>query len=195
MIEFEGPTTFDHRRFLAEDEDRPRYTDADPLDAAPVIIGIQGGGATAHGLKVLRDKYYIAMRGNLSGYSDYDAAPNILQGEPLDQQLRIQRRLNAPTTWNDVNFWSSRRTVAFEQGDDQFFPLGDNSPESKDARCWVDSLSEYEVATAPDADAYKWAREHYVPRDLLVGKAIAVFWPHMWNTGVRLNLGKVRLIR
>ena len=44
--------------------------------------------------------------------------------------------------------------------------LGDNSPRSADSRLWH----------RPDG-----APEHYVKRDLLVGKAVFVYWPHSWN--------------
>ncbi len=44
---------------------------------------------------------------------------------------------------------------------DQFFVLGDNSPLSQDARLWP--------------------AERYVARDLLVGKALYVFWPHSFD--------------
>ena len=50
--------------------------------------------------------------------------------------------------------------VYFRTGPDQFFPLGDNSPASSDARYWNDP---------------------YVKRELLVGKAVFIYWPHTWN--------------
>jgi signal peptidase I len=51
--------------------------------------------------------------------------------------------------------------VDFPLKSDQFFVLGDNSAKSKDARLW-----------GPD---------HYVPRDLLIGKAMFIYWPHSWD--------------
>lgn len=44
---------------------------------------------------------------------------------------------------------------------DRFFVLGDNSPKSKDGRLW--------------------GREHWVDRDLLIGKAMFIYWPHPWH--------------
>jgi signal peptidase I len=52
--------------------------------------------------------------------------------------------------------------VDFELKADQFFVLGDNSSRSKDARLW--------------AGNYWW-----VPRDLLIGKALFIYWPHSWD--------------
>jgi len=45
---------------------------------------------------------------------------------------------------------------------DQFFVLGDNSPRSKDGRLWGDD-------------------NYWVPRELLIGKALFIYWPHSWN--------------
>ncbi len=104
LVEFDGPTTFDHRQYLSEQQDRPYYTEADPLDAAPVMLGIRGGEATAHHMKVMRDKYYIALRGEMQNFHDYDAPPSFSAGEPVDQQLRIQRRLSTPSTWATARF-------------------------------------------------------------------------------------------
>lgn len=54
-----------------------------------------------------------------------------------------------------------RNTVEFVLKPDQFFMLGDNSARSKDGRLW--------------------GPEHWVNRDLLIGQALLVYWPHSWN--------------
>ena len=57
----------------------------------------------------------------------------------------------------------------FTLGEDEFFVLGDNSPNSEDGRWWTrqglanKGLSPYRVGI--------------VPRDYLVGKALCVYWP------------------
>ena len=55
----------------------------------------------------------------------------------------------------------SRPTSISSLKTDQFFVLGDNSAKSKDGRLW-----------GPD---------HCVPRDLLIGKALFIYWPHSWD--------------
>ena len=45
---------------------------------------------------------------------------------------------------------------------DQFFVLGDNSPQSKDSRLWE-------------------RNQHYVERKLLIGKALWIYWPHSFD--------------
>ncbi len=54
-----------------------------------------------------------------------------------------------------------QRTVEFPLKADQFFMLGDNSARSKDGRLWGST--------------------YWVDRNLLIGKAICVYWPHSWN--------------
>ena len=46
-------------------------------------------------------------------------------------------------------------------------------------------------------DAWRWSDDSYVPRDLLVGKALVVFWPHSWNSPVPFlpNFKRMKLIR
>jgi Signal peptidase, peptidase S26 len=48
----------------------------------------------------------------------------------------------------------------FPLGDDHFFPCGDNSPQSQDARLW---------------------EKTYIERKRLTGKALVVYWPHTWQ--------------
>ncbi|MBN1394954.1 MAG: hypothetical protein JW959_08020 [Pirellulales bacterium] len=55
-----------------------------------------------------------------------------------------------------------RRHVEFSLEADQFFALGDNSAFSKDGRLWGQG-------------------NHYVPRELLIGKALFIYWPHSWD--------------
>jgi signal peptidase I len=60
-----------------------------------------------------------------------------------------------PQAWK---VYSRSNTVDFELGPDQFFMLGDNSAASKDGRLWEGS--------------------YFVRRDLLIGKALFIYWPH-----------------
>jgi signal peptidase I len=73
--------------------------------------------------------------------------------------------------------------VEFTLEADQFLALGDNSPRSKDSRLWP--------------------REHYVKRDLLIGKAMFIYWPHALDhiPGTSIwfpffpNFGRMKFIR
>ncbi len=81
---------------------------------------------------------------------------------------------------------------SFNLGEDEFFVLGDNSPNSEDCRWWTreglanKGLSPYRVGI--------------VPRDYLVGKALFVYWPSGFRPfakfpiGIIPNVGRIRFI-
>lgn len=72
----------------------------------------------------------------------------------------------------------------FQLNKDEFFVLGDNSPNSEDGRWWGQ----------PDMASKGWAppRAGVVPRYYLVGKALFVYWPSgfefPWPQGVKTAL-------
>ncbi len=80
----------------------------------------------------------------------------------------------------------------FILGEDEFFVLGDNSPNSEDGRLWYSEgiankgMSNYRVGV--------------VPRDYLVGKALFVYWPSGFRPfdefrfGIIPNIGRMRFI-
>jgi signal peptidase I len=82
--------------------------------------------------------------------------------------------------------------VPFVLGKDEFFVLGDNSPNSEDCRWWSEQgrankgLPPYRVGI--------------VPRDYLVGKALFVYWPSGFKPfdgfpfGIIPNIGRMRFI-
>jgi signal peptidase I len=197
VIEFDGPTTFDHRQFRTADQDRPYFKPGDhPLDAAPLGIAIKGGQATVRRLKIDRDKYYIATKASIEGLNDYDPSKVVQGRQPGLPAMAVQQALSNPESWARFA-WDARRSVAFDLDQEQYFPMGDNSPESADARCWIDPRTEFLRTRAVDQDAYQWAEKHYVPRDLLVGKAVMVFWPHTWTEPLPItpNFDRIQLIR
>ena len=89
---------------------------------------------------------------------------------------------------------SSRATMdsPFILDEDEFFVLGDNSPNSEDGRLWNrrgranKGLSDYRMGV--------------VPRDYLVGKALFVYWPSGFKPfaefpfGIVPNVGRMRFI-
>ena len=72
---------------------------------------------------------------------------------------------------------------ARELDEDQFFPLGDNSAASKDARIWNTGNQK--------------APGNFVERRMLLGKAVFIYWPHPRNTPVPFtpNVSQMGLIR
>ncbi len=161
-VEFDGPTTFQ-----TEGDQRPHWTSHDPLDLAPAGLGVQGATVKASSLRILRDVYYLALEPRSPNH-DY-------QHGRSDEE--IQEILNNPNQWESTNLFAERRTVEVVLGPDEFFPLGDNSPQSKDARIW-------------EADPH-------VDRALLTGKALFIYWPHHWRRPVPYtpNFARMGFIR
>jgi len=62
----------------------------------------------------------------------------------------------------DWSAFAEAEPRAFSLADDQFLVLGDNSACSKDSRLWGPG-------------------EYYVSRELLIGKALFIYWPHSWH--------------
>lgn len=197
VVEFDRPTTFDARRFREEVKNHPQYLPEHPLDAAPAGIAVRGGASTIRNLTLHRDKYYISTQNSNFGIQDYDMNQMWRLSGGAVSAKDIQGVFTMPDRWAEFVGWQTRRVVTFELEEDQFFPMGDNSPESLDARCWAGTKRQMPLPRLVNEPAWKWAKDHYVPRDLLVGKAIVVFWPHSWNGPIPFtpNLSRMKLIR
>ena len=167
-VAFDSPTTYNPPASL-----RPVWDGADdPGDLAPVGIGSRGLDVHVTRARVLRDVYYVATS---TEHSFSDDATTDYQGHfPMQTILNT---LNRPEQWDKTDLFAVRRRVEFVLEEDEFFPLGDNSPESKDARLWGQPAS--------------------VDRDLLTGKALLIYWPHSWNSPVPFfpNFERMGLIR
>jgi signal peptidase I len=159
-IKFDGPTTYKPR-----DRDRPVSSADDPGDLAPLGVGSCGLALKVQALKVYRDIYYVATQ------TDPTHEYRVTFGGQ-----RIQEILSSPELWATTPLFNMRGEVIKTMGPDQYFPLGDNSPQSSDARLWPES---------------------FVDRDLLIGKAILIYWPHTWNRPIPFlpNFKRMRLIR
>jgi len=157
-VVFDGPTTYDSDDLIV-----PHYSAADPGDVAPAGVASRGATVKVSQLRIFRDKYYIATTEYFRP-TDYDS--------PLDSQ-EIRRVFGNPSEWDNSRLFapSNRRHVEFRLQDDQFLPMGDNSPQSSDSRLW---------SPANDRDKFPQPH-HYVERDLLIGKALLIYWPHTWN--------------
>ncbi len=157
VISFSGST--DATDYPPLDNETPKSTAGDPLDLAPAGIGSRGAGLAVKHLRLWRDLYYVAAsRGpQLVDYSG-SLTPAGMSYEQLYQFW------STPTLWESAGGrgpFAQRRTEDFPLEDDQFFMLGDNSPASSDARLWDG--------------------EKYVARELLIGKALFIFWPHSFH--------------
>ncbi len=198
LVNFDGSTDFDSHRLRQGSQRRPHWSVSDPMDAAPIGIGGQGIELEVHRAQVWRDIYYIAIsrqRINSRYYSDYDLFDSSIVDSLPDLELRnqinnwgmsmdarswlaISAIYSQPEWWEKSSLFASRNSnLEFQLDQEQFFPMGDNSAASSDARAW---------------DGH-----HFVERKYLVGKALLVFFPHYWRAPVPFlpNFGRMRLIR
>jgi signal peptidase I len=168
---FDGPTTYQALGNVS-----PKWSEQDPADLQPIGIAGRGLGLQVSRLRVLRDVYYRAVEPG--GDSEYGSRND------------IDAVMSTPQDWETTDLFAGRRSVTFHLGPDQFFPLGDNSPESKDARLWSTRDRLHGGLDPPP----------YVERDLLIGRALAIYWPHGWRVqsdrlGLIPNFQRIGLIR
>ena len=179
LAKFDGPTTFH-----SPDEVSPKWSSGRSRAICnPLGSPHADWTCSASRLRVLRDVYYRAVEADGERDSEYDSR----QYRSSDD---IDTIMSRPKSWQTTDLFAGRRSVTFHLGPDQFFPLGDNSPQSKDARLWSngDRVSGY--SDPPP----------YVERDLLIGRALAIYWPHGWRVrtdrvGMIPNFQRIGLIR
>ena len=179
----------------------PRTGNSDAGDLAPAGIGANGAHLAISRLCVLRDIYYLAVRATDAGvraqwnnqefFIDYerpDFPVTLPDGTKLPALDDARELFRDPSAWPR---FLTRRDRTFDVGSEQFFVMGDNSPESQDCRLWERS---------PDRKGVPGGA--YLDRRLLTGKAICVFWPHSWGSIPGLdklpgfpNFGDMRIVR
>jgi signal peptidase I len=158
LVTFSGPTTFASPHDLS-----PKWSVQDPGDFNPIRIGARQAEVRVDRLRVFRDVYYIAAKiGEGSTDSDY----NLFWAANSDGIVEV---LSNPHSWSTTDLFASRREVTFSLGADQFFPMGDNSPQSKDGRLWSQNTRDGLIPPP------------YVEREMLIGKAVFIYWPHGWR--------------
>lgn len=195
LIEFDKETKYDARRVfgenLAENGNLVPQSNGEDGDLSPAGVGSQGARLQVTGLRVYRDVYYIADSDSrprklnldvgqavINEYFDYDAP---WKGREPKSVLEF---LSSPTRWGA---FAGRNQETFPPLEaDQFFVMGDNSPESSDCRLWTS----------------RTGGEHFVRRRMLIGKALFIYWPHSWGQWPVLHMlpgwpafGDMKLVR
>ena len=174
---------FDAATFERTNMPIPKYdADGDAGDAEPVGIGVSGIGANVKRLKVVRDLYYSSANRRDLEFQNIGNETNL-------SPAFIKRIFNDPASWagDDAQMLFKAKKnqtepmfrLAFGEtrDQDQFMPMGDNSTESLDARIWPGN--------------------NYFERDMLIGRALIIYWPHTLNKPVPYfpNFGRMGFIR
>jgi signal peptidase I len=151
-------------------------------DLTPVRIGAKSAAVHVSHIKILRDVYYIAVftktpTPRVGPLTDFKVF-----ADPLTDRWTIRAPdLANPKNWDrdfshgpDGNMETVdiplQKRDPVHPAKDQFLVLGDNSPQSQDGRLWC----------ADD----KWRggeRQYWVERELFIGKALFIYWPHGWK--------------
>ena len=178
LVEFDGST------YQRTGMPMPSYSPENPGDAEPVAIGARNLSMSVSRLKVVRDIYYSSVKG--------DPPLRHIGNEAGEDPRKIRKLVTDPTLWSSSeakSHFSKRRNLkkpmfTLKRGEggnrdkDQFLPMGDNSTRSLDARVWP-------------------GPNRYFERDLLIGRAIYVYWPHTLNEPIPFfpNFAKMKFIR
>ena len=137
-------------------------------DLSPAGFAVRGMDARVSQLVLERDVYYRAESKSNSGSYEYTELP---------KDIRIHASLSTPEEYADLYSRNSREATFGTLSSDEFFALGDNSPQSSDSRLWPNGR-----------DA---VNRHAVPRPALLGKAFFIYWPHGIPFGIPfVNGGK-----
>jgi len=156
-----------------------------PVPTPQVGISAGGGPCELRHITLLRDVYYTSPR--LRGIprdatGDYALEQGVHRGEP-----------GWGTTGHPI-------TLARHPEDpdlDEFFMLGDNSPQSHDSRGWTAAAPTLRLLDEHDRPQYQLGT---VPRYNLIGRAFFVYWPGgfrppgLAGLPVIPNVGRMRLI-
>lgn len=156
---------------------------------SPVGIATRGVEMFAAHLHIKRDLYYVAdksfrLQNAPSGWINIDGDHQVVNDyrgnafEAFDNRTEstsavIRKFMSDVKT--DLGRWSKLTAVTFQLEADQFFVMGDNSPKSLDGRLWEGQS--------------RTPSEHYVKRELLIGKALFVYWPHGVETVPGTDVG------
>jgi signal peptidase I len=165
VVKFDGDTTYDAEKIYGGREQiRPQTSPTDPGDLAPAGIGAKGAKLAVTRLQMWRDIYYIA-----DSWQDLQkSGVNLITDFENVEPRALVAMAHEPSLWD---LYAKRRYEDFMLGPDQFFVMGDNSPESSDARLWA----------GPGPRSRGKPGGAYLERQLLIGRALCVYWPHSWN--------------
>ena len=156
-------------------EDDPENHPAPTVDdLKPARISAFGASVAVSDLVLTRDIYYTVKPGT----SDYGNPGH--PGVPRNP-LELFDFLADPAKVAALG--PLMQGEVYKIGEDRFMMFGDNSPRSKDGRDWHETDRLYPPnAQVGDEESSGWdasdRRSWEVPRNLITGKAFAVFWPH-----------------
>ena len=152
---------FDASAFTRDELPVPKWSTSNAGDAEPLGVGGQEIDMVVKRLKVKRDIYYTSA-GGTDRLSDTE-----IRSENSISFHTLYKYYKDPTSWSSdeaIHYFTlgkQQTDPMFYLEDDQFLPMGDNSPQSQDGRIW--------------------SGERYLHRDYMLGRAMLIYWPHTFN--------------
>ena len=167
---------------------------SEPIPIPQVRVGASGGPCTLRHVRVMRDVFYVNMPLQKSG-ADYAGPAGDYARARESKGLAL-----GPSGWGVMG----RAIELVENTDqpdlDEFFVLGDNSPESLDSRAWATASPSLRLYADKGKKRFQY-KLGTVPRYNMIGKAFFVYWPAgfappgLSELPVIPNVGRMRLIR
>jgi len=174
---------------------KKRLGAAESIPFPGVRIGASGGALELTHLKLMRDVYYTYFQLSRSDRESQDFLMDYSRG------FYPKIGMDSPgwgVAGNPISLKKADEAKGENSDFDEFFVLGDNSPQSLDSRGWIEAAPSLRLLDESGNTQYKLGT---VPRYNMIGKAMFVYWP----SGYRLPLlpglpivpdvGRMRLIR
>ncbi len=167
-----------------------------------VQITAAGGAFQLWHVQLHRDVYYTApslKNPSINPGAEYDFVRRMLTGKgaPAGRNSWKRDENGKYLGWGTIGNPIHLRKHPKNRDLDEFFCLGDNSPQSLDGRSWTAAAPSLRLYDEEEDFQYQLGT---VPRYNILGRALLVYWP----AGFRLpvlrwpivpNVGKMRLIR
>ena len=154
-------------------------------DLSPAAITVQGADVMVTGLVLKRDIYYTQDPDQVDIEEvrlsrDDEKLLNWPSESSDDRIARVLDVLSDPERFPVLGKLGSKE---FPIHPGRYMMMGDNSPQSSDARRWGRTDVNGGFSKLHHAFVEKWAEagdreSHEVPESLLIGKAFFVYWPH-----------------
>ena len=168
----------------------------EPIPVPEVRIGASGLPCTLRHVRVMRDVFYVSMPLQTSGADYVGPAGDYARDRAKNKLLDLDKKPGWGVMGRAITL-----TKNSDQPDlDEFFVLGDNSPESLDSRAWATASPSLRLYADEGKKRFQY-KLGTVPRYNMIGKAFFVYWPAgfappgLAELPVIPNVGRMRLIR
>ncbi len=150
-------------------------------DLQPATVASKGASIKVSDLVLKRDIYYT-QEPKFDSQADVTVPGISSWSDPQEKRVSIMFDFLADPAQFRRMGEIDHRTAPYEIKPDHYMMLGDNSPRSSDSRAW----GTQDHAWLPDGDREPWE----VPKEMLIGKAFFIYWPHGKPFGPDIRLGR-----